>query len=200
HETALRLRDDGSGPCWARPPRERGGGVISSDTSRRLDDLKARLREINDLGAAGSVLSWDQATYMPPGGAAARARQSALLGRLAHEKATDPALGKLLDGLQAYTRSLPSESDAARLVRVASRDFQRALKVPTNFVAGWRQHSSTSYVAWTRARPANDFATMQPLLERSLDFSRQYTDFFAPCAHIADPLIEDADEGMTVAK
>jgi carboxypeptidase Taq len=176
--------------------------VIPSDISpqAKLGELKARLREINDLSAAGSVLSWDQATYMPPGGAAARARQSALLARLAHEKATEPALGKLLDGLQPYARSLPSESDAASLVRVASRDFQRAVKVPTDFVARWREHSSASYEAWTRARPANDFATMQPLLERSLDFSRQYADFFAPCVHIADPLIEDADEGMTVAK
>jgi carboxypeptidase Taq len=165
-----------------------------------LVELKARLREINDLGAAGSVLSWDQATYMPPGGAEARARQGALLGRLAHEKATDPALGKLLDELQPYARSLPRESDPACLIRVASRDFERAVKVPTEFVARWREHSSTSYNAWTKARPANDFATMQPLLERSLDFSRQYAAFFAPYAHIADPLIEDADEGMTAAK
>ncbi|MBO0741032.1 MAG: carboxypeptidase M32 [Hyphomicrobiaceae bacterium] len=181
---------------------QRGGAVIPADTSpyAKLAELKARLRELSDLSAAGSVLSWDQATYMPPGGAEARARQGALLGRLAHEKATDPALGKLLDELQPYARSLPSESDAASLVRVASRDFERAVKVPSDFVARWREHTSSSYDAWTRARPANDFATMRPLLERSLDFSRQYADFFAPYAHLADPLIGDADEGMTAAK
>jgi carboxypeptidase Taq len=196
-ETALTLRGRPR-----RAPSRQGGAFISSDRSpqAKLGALKARLREINDLGAAGSVLSWDQATYMPPGGAEARARQGSLLGRLAHEKATDPALGALLDELQPYARSLPCESDAASLIRVATRDFERAIKVPTDFVARWREHTSTSYDAWTRARPANDFATMQPLLERSLDFSRQYADFFAPYAHIADPLIEDADEGMTAAK
>ena len=80
----------------------RGGAVISANPTpqAQLDELKHRLREISDLSAAGSVLSWDQATYMPRGGAAARARQGALLGRLAHEKATDPALGRLLDELQ----------------------------------------------------------------------------------------------------
>ena len=31
-----------------------------------LAELKARLVELNDLGAAASVLSWDQAVYMPP--------------------------------------------------------------------------------------------------------------------------------------
>ena len=59
----------------------------------KLAELKSRLAEIADLGSAGAVLGWDQATYMPSGGAAARARQSATLSRLAHEKSVDPALG-----------------------------------------------------------------------------------------------------------
>src|SRR6516162_8154556 len=34
-----------------------------------LVELKQRLQEISDLNAAGSVLNWDQATYMPQAGA-----------------------------------------------------------------------------------------------------------------------------------
>ena len=37
----------------------------------RLEELRHRLAEIGDLGAAGAVLGWDQATYMPAGGAPA---------------------------------------------------------------------------------------------------------------------------------
>jgi carboxypeptidase Taq len=148
----------------------------------------------------GAVLGWDQATYMPPGGAVARARQGALLSRLAHERFTDPALGRLLDELQPYADGLPQDCHDARLVRVARRDFEKAVKVPADFVARWSAHSSASYDAWTKARPADDFPTMRPLLERSLDFSRQYAGFFAPYAHIADPLIDGLDEGMTTAK
>ena len=165
-----------------------------------LEEVRRRLREVSDLAAAGSVLGWDQATYMPPGGAAARARQGATLSRLAHEKFTDPALGRLLDALQPHADGLPAESDDASLIRIARRDFEKAIKVPADFVARWSAHGSASYDAWTRARPANDFATMRPLLEKSLDFSRRYADFFAPYAHVADPLIDGPDEGMTTAK
>jgi carboxypeptidase Taq len=35
-----------------------------------LVELKQRLCEISDLNAAADMLSWDQATYMPEGGAA----------------------------------------------------------------------------------------------------------------------------------
>ncbi len=62
-----------------------------------LVELKQRLREISDLNAAGDVLDWDQATYMPEGGAGARGRQRAILYRLAHEQAVAPVLGTLLD-------------------------------------------------------------------------------------------------------
>ena len=50
---------------------------------------------------------------MPKGGAAARARQGATLSRLAHEKFTDPALGKLLDDLAPHVERLPYDSDDA---------------------------------------------------------------------------------------
>src|SRR5215207_11041388 len=66
----------------------------------KLAELKTRLLEINDLESAAALLSWDQTTYMPPGGALARGRQMATLGQLAHEKFTDPAVGRLLDDLQ----------------------------------------------------------------------------------------------------
>ena len=173
-------------------------GRISAES--RLAELRTRLREISDLNAAGAVLSWDQATYMPPGGAAARARQGATLSRLAHERLTDPAIGRLIEALLPYAGELPPDADEACLIRVVRRDFEKAVKVPADFVARWNAHASASYDAWTRARPANDFATMRPLLEKSLDFSRQYAAYFAPFAHIADPLIDDFDQGMTTAK
>jgi carboxypeptidase Taq len=165
----------------------------------RLKELKQRLLDISDLGAVGSVLGWDEATYMPTGGAAARGRQSAAVSRMRHEKSIDPALGRLIDGLVPLAESLPPDSDDAALIRVARRDFQKAIKVPAEWVERSNRHGSASYDAWTRARPANDFATMRPYLEKTLALSREYAGFFAPHDRIADPLIDDADEGMTTA-
>ena len=171
---------------------------MASDQDK-LAELKSRLAEIADLGSAGAVLGWDQATYMPPGGAAARGRQNAILSRLAHEKSVDPALGTLLDQLEPFAASLPADADDARLVEVARRDFEKAIKVSPDYVARASAGASASYDAWTRARPANDFAAMVPHLERTIALSREYAGFFAPYAHIADPLIDGADEGMTTA-
>jgi carboxypeptidase Taq len=164
-----------------------------------LVELKQRLREISDLNATADVLNWDQATYMPEGGAGVRGLQLATLHRLAHERAIAPALGRLIDALAHHGENLLYDSDDASLIRVARREYQKKIKVPPDHIARATAHCSASYDAWTRARPANDFAVMVPYLEWTLDLSREYSSYFAPYKHVADPHIDEADEGMTAA-
>ncbi len=165
----------------------------------QLHSLKRRLQTVNDLQAAAALLSWDQSTYMPSGGAAARGRQLATLSRMAHEQLTDDAVGRLLEDLAPLEQSLPYDFDDASLLRVARHDYQRAIQVPSEFIAKLNENAARSYDAWTTARPANDFAVMIPHLERTLALSQEYAGFFPGHAHIADPLIDGVDQGMTVA-
>jgi carboxypeptidase Taq len=161
-----------------------------------LQELRERLVEINDLECANALLGWDQSTYMPAGGAAARARQMSTLGRLAHEKMTDPAMGRLLDDLRSLEDELPYDSDDASLIRIARRVFERKTKVPAKFMADLYAHQAASYEAWAKARPENDFAAVRPYLEKTLDLSREWANYYPGYEHIADPLIDDADYGM----
>ena len=163
---------------------------------KKLAELKTRLQEVEDLNGARALLGWDQQTYMPSGGAPARGRQSALLSRLAHEMFIDPAVGRLLDDLQPYAESLPYDSDDASLIRVTRRQYEKNVLVPAALLAEMDEHAAHSYQTWTRARPANDFAAVRPLLEKTLDYSRRVADCFPGYDHIADPLIDFADEGM----
>ena len=175
----------------------KAGAQQGQSPESQLAALKQRLLEIGDLNHANAVLGWDQATYMPPGGAQARGRQSALLSRLAHERSIDPQLGRLLDALAPYGEQLPYDSDDAALIRVARRDFDKAVRLPSDYVERASAHSSASYVAWTKARPANDFAAMRPYLEKNVELSREYAGFYGPYRHVTDPMIDDFDTGMT---
>ncbi|MDQ7030425.1 MAG: carboxypeptidase M32 [Ardenticatenia bacterium] len=164
-----------------------------------LNRLKARLRRVYDLNAISRLLHWDQATYMPPGGAPARGRQLALIRQMAHREFTDPEIGRLLDALQPYAEELPPDHDDAALIRVTRYEYERATKVPEELVTTISAHLATAYQVWTRARPDNDFKLVQPYLERTLELSREVAMCFPGYDHIADPLIDAADRGMTVA-
>jgi carboxypeptidase Taq len=167
-----------------------------SEMETKLAELKALLSEINDLNSAAAVLGWDQLTYMPPGGAPARGRQSATLARISQEKFTNPRIGRLLDDLQKYAESLPYDDDNAGLIRVVRQDYERAIRIPPDFTVRFNIHSMEAYMAWAQARPENDFARVRPYLEKTLDFSREMADYFPGYEHIADPLIDFADYGM----
>ena len=90
-----------------RPQSRKSPRAIVRAPRATSKSSSAALLEISDLNSAGAVLGWDHATYMPKGGATARARQGATLSRLAHEKFVDPALGRLLDALDALRRDAP---------------------------------------------------------------------------------------------
>ena len=161
-------------------------------------ELKQRLKTIEDLEDAQKVLVWDQATYMPRGGAEARGRQLGLLSSLAHDRLTDPAVGRLLDSVTVWAEAQGAESDEAALVRVARRDYDRATRVPSAFVHRLAEHTAAAYHAWQHARPANDFGAVRPLLDKTVAFSRELAGFYPGQAHPCDPLIDRAEEGMTV--
>ncbi|HTM58107.1 MAG TPA: carboxypeptidase M32, partial [Candidatus Udaeobacter sp.] len=161
-----------------------------------LEELRRRLLEVNDLQMASALMRWDQATYMPVGGAEARGRQLATLSGLAHAKFTDAALGSLLDRLDAQAERLPYDSDDASLIRITRREYEQAVRVPAEFVSELNGHAADCFHVWTEARPANDFKRVRPLLEKTLELSRRYSSYFPGSESPADPLIDLSDYGM----
>ena len=137
---------------------------------------------------------------MPPGGAAARGRQGATLSRLRTRSSIDPALGRLLDALRRLCRR-PAlrlrrrQPDPRRPARLREGD-QGARRVRRRAGASTARPPTTPGRA--RGRPTTS-PPCGPILEKTLDLSREYAGFFAPYEHIADPLIDGADEGMTTA-
>ncbi|MFH0815462.1 MAG: carboxypeptidase M32 [Methanobacteriota archaeon] len=165
-----------------------------------LAELKERLMEMSDLGGAASVLSWDQMTYMPPGGAAARARQMTRLQKMAFERMVDPGLGKLLKSLRLLEKKLDYESDDASLIRRTKIQYDLVTKIPTEFAEKLFKHGAESYEAWVKARPKNDFKAVAPYLEKTFDYMRQYSDFYPGYDHVMDPLVNMYDYGLKTKK
>lgn len=169
---------------------------MSQSIEAQRDALMQRLRVVNDLHSIAAVLEWDQMVYMPPEGSEGRGRQLATLQRLAHEHATDPKIGRLLDALEPWAESLAFDDDNAALLRVARREYEKVIRVPPSFAAELAEHVTEAYTLWANARPDNDFAAVRDSLERTLEMSHHYADFFPGYEHPADPLIDDADYGM----
>ena len=162
----------------------------------KLKLLKDKLAELADLHAASAVLGWDQLVNMPAGAAVDRGEQIATIEKIQHAKFTADEMGELLDSLSEYTKQMDSDSDDARLVKVAKRNFDKQAKVPSEFVAEFARETTVAQSVWEKAKGASDFVMFLPNLEHLVELRREYADFFKPWDHVYDPLLDDFEPGM----
>ena len=166
--------------------------------SEKLSTLKELLGEVSDLNKAASVLSWDQQVNMPPGGSEGRGQQLATLGKIAQEKFTSDEIGKLLDDLKKEYAG--GDSDDAAMIRVAVRNYDKAIRVPAEFVAEQAIVSTKAFEAWVDARRKSDFSIFLPHLEKNVELVKKYVSFFPPADHPYDTLLDDYEPGMKTAE
>lgn len=161
------------------------------------DALKARLADISNLHQTGSLLHWDQQTYMPPGAVESRGEQMATLSRLTHEMFTSPQTAKLLRLAvkEDIVRANP-DSDEAAIVRVTLRDYKRERKVPAEFVAEVERARAQAQQAWVAARKASNFKLFEPWLVKMVDIARRHADYLGYKEHPYDALLDEYEPGM----
>ena len=132
---------------------------------QRLEDRFARIATI---GEAGAMLGWDAAAVMPPGGAAARGDQLAVLAGLAHSLLTAPEVQDDLEEAGA-----PEDAWNAANLRLMRREHARATALPASLVEAEARANSACEKIWRLARATRDFALVAPSLATVLELVRE---------------------------
>jgi carboxypeptidase Taq len=165
-----------------------------SDT---LEQLETILAEVTDLGRAAALLEWDQETYMPPGGVAARSDQLSTLLRLSHVRFTSNDVGRLLSDLEEETAGQAFDSYEASLVRVTRRDYDQERKLSADLVSEVAKASSSARPVWIKARREANFKLFAPALEKNVELNRRIADALGYKDRPYDALLDRTEPGMT---
>lgn len=175
--------------------RPTGGSVHHA-----YDELIKLARDANLLTTTMGLLHWDQETMMPAKGVEYRSRQIAIIARLAHERATDPRIGELLDQCAA-NKSLTSDklSPEAVNIRELRRIYDRKTKLPADLIEEEARLASMGQHTWAEARRNSDFTHFQPLLEQFVALLRRKAECFGwdKAGEPWDALAEDYEPGAT---
>jgi carboxypeptidase Taq len=151
----------------------------SADTAyARLQDRFTRIATLNE---AAGMLGWDAAAMMPPGGAAARGDQLAVLAGLAHAQLTAPSVGD--DLAEADAPAEPWRDANLRLMRHA---YTRATAVPADLVEATARANSACETVWREARRTADFALVAPHLTEVVRLVRESAAAMAPALGLSD--------------
>jgi carboxypeptidase Taq len=173
-----------------------------------LNQLRERLGEVHDLSRAASLLAWDERTMMPRAGGDARAEQLATLAKVRHEMFCDAEIGRLIERVGAELEGdaeLEGEraAIAADLLRVVSRDYEKALRVPSELRAELARASAVAEHAWIEAKASSDFAALLPHLQRNLELARRFADCYRGFPGLEttyDALLDEYEPEMPTAE
>jgi carboxypeptidase Taq len=160
-------------------------------------ELVALLKRAHLLGSVAELLSWDEQVNLPPDSAEQRAAQQAALAEVNHAALSNPRLGVLLDQLEAARAEL--SSDQRVVVAQARRDFDRATKLPADYVREKALQGSRGYHAWARAKKDSDFAGYAPILEKNLELAKREAAYLGWGDRAYDYMIDKHDPGMSAA-
>ena len=158
-------------------------------------DLLQRSKEIALIGSTSAVLGWDQEVNMPPKGAEWRAEQSAYLSGLAHRKSTDPKINDLLLAIEKSDLVSDPLGDVAVNVREWRHQYDRATKLPTEFVEIFSRTASLAQHVWAEARAKSDFSLYAPKLGELIELTKQKADYFGYDDKPYDALLDEFEPG-----
>jgi len=159
------------------------------------NELLHKFGEINDINSAVSLMHWDQEVYMPPKAAQGRGQQLATLSALAHRMFTDQEIGNLLQTLSKSSNEL--SPDEAKNVSETLYDYDRATKLPEEFVHEFSLVQSQAYEAWVKARQDSDFSTFEPHLQKVVELNKRKADYMGYENSPYDALLEEFERGLT---
>lgn len=163
------------------------------------DALVAHSRESADLGAALSLLSWDQQVMLPAAAHPGRAAQIGALTAVLHRRATDPRIGQWLAACEGSELTGDSTRPEAANLREWRRDFDLAVKIPEDLAVALARAASAGQRAWELARKENDFKAFAPHLQELLELSKRKAEALGYAAEPYDALLDAYEPGETAA-
>ncbi|NBE09483.1 carboxypeptidase M32 [Paragemmobacter ruber] len=155
------------------------------------DDLMAFQRETEALAQVAGRLGWDQETVMPRGAAEQRSEELAAMEGVLHARRTDPRIADWL------ASAVPADAVAAAQIRLISRSYARATKVPARLAQEIARVTSMAQGIWAEARAREDVPGFLPVLAEVIRLRQEEGAALAQGGDPYDALIDDYEPGAT---
>lgn len=162
-------------------------------------ELTKQFREAALLSSAGSVLGWDERTYMPRGGAQLRADQLGLISGMIHQMTTDPKIGDWLDAIENTDMTSDPLSPEAVNVREIRHTYNKERKLSRELVEEITKTTTLAQGEWVTARKNNDFKHFLPWLEKVVELELKMAEAYGYEGEPYNTLLDNYEPGATVA-
>jgi carboxypeptidase Taq len=159
-----------------------------------IHTLLEKQKKQHHLSSVLSLLGWDEQVNLPQNSAGQRAQQMATLSEMHHQLASDSAIEPLLQELEADWENLTPQEQT--VVKHTRKDYDRATRLPADYVTEKAILDSEAYHAWVEARENNDFPAFAPFLKRQVAMAKRGAELLGHGDNPYDYQIDLFDPGM----
>ena len=159
-----------------------------------IHTLLAKQEKQFNLSSVIGLLGWDEQVNLPANSASLRGQQMATLSELHHELSSDNEIESLLQTLEKDWENLTPQEQT--IVKHTRKEYDRATRLPAEYVTEKAKLDSEAYHAWVEARHNNDFASFAPFLKRQVEMAIRGAELLGCGDNPYDYQIDLFDPGM----
>jgi carboxypeptidase Taq len=164
-------------------------------------ELTRILKDMDHLATAKKVLYYDMETAMPDKGAEARGKTMAYLDAKRHEMLVSPEMAQIVVSLKGAMDDGKLNTLQTAVVRHAWRAYNRAVKLPVDFVRETSEVSTATLHAWEKGKKAGDSGPVMPLLTKLVELKREEATLLSgENMSRYDALLDEFEPGMTTER
>ncbi len=160
-------------------------------------DLRKALLEIAYLGHVSTLLDWDMEINLPKCGHKIRAEVMGYVAGLKHGKFTSREFEEILMRAVEFEKGGKLNGEDSFIILKTLSDFEKARKLPSEFVEESAKLCGEAYDVWVNARAKSDFSLFEPYLSRIVTSKRQEAEYIGYAGSPYDALMDDYEPGIT---
>ncbi len=167
------------------------------ESEKKLEEFKEYMRKLEYLNSAIGVIYWDMRVGIPKKATAQRGEVIGYLSGEAYRLQTSDEMKEYID----YFSTIEGLDDVTKsMVLNAKKDYDQTKKIPEHRYKEYVILKSNSEVAWEEAKEKSDFNIFKPYLEKVVDFSREFIEYWGYENNKYDTLLDFYEPGITVEK
>jgi len=160
----------------------------------KIKELREHFSSLTRLKYISNLLNWDLQVYMPDGSNEGRSELISLVGEITHKRLISKKTEDLISNAEKIDNLDLIDS---AILREAKRQYEKAVKIPTELVVEIAKTATLGHKAWEKAREKSEFSIFLPYLEKMIELQKEYADLIdiGECRY--DTLLDDFEPGAT---
>ncbi|MGY4689953.1 carboxypeptidase M32 [Salibacterium sp. K-3] len=159
-------------------------------------DFLEHMYKMNAYEQALGLMEWDARTKIPKKGAEDRAEAVGRISTELFQLTTSDATASFLETILEEKED-PYHPGIRKAAEELKKQYDRSVRIPAEEYQEYSILTARAESVWEEAKEKNDFEMLRPYLEKLVNFSRRFAEYWGYEGHPYDALLQDYEPGMT---